>query len=180
MELILPVANGAGRAPLIEPGHKAPVLCPVIGVAPDPGELPAHALEAGPCIEQGYQPGPGAGKIAGQQQGVVLAHDSIAGMRPIGPVNKDTDHGIINRPELGDGLVRTSAERIDEAGLAAQLAKGSLQVSNGSPDLGPGPLIGQLPVVSGQKDRDVPGQCSAPCSVEKLVVLCLLMLLRLP
>ena len=57
---------------------------------------PTLSSEA-PGIEQRHQAGPGAREIRREQERIVLADDSIDGVRGIGPVDVEADQGIVDR-----------------------------------------------------------------------------------
>src|SRR5262245_2993442 len=77
VQLVLRIADLAGRTPLVEPGHERLVLGPIRRRSPDSREAPAQTLEARPGVEQGNEAWPGARKVAGEQERVVLADDAV-------------------------------------------------------------------------------------------------------
>ena len=65
------------------------------------------AFQAGAGVQQGDQTGPAAGKIAGQEQRIILAGHAVTGVRTVGPVDENPDHRIVDRAEVLNRLVRS-------------------------------------------------------------------------
>ncbi len=74
-------------------------------------------------------------EIARQKQGVLLADDSVRGVRAVEPVHADSDEWIIHRPELLDRLVRPREIALDSIGVSPQFFERLFQLHRGPFDV---------------------------------------------
>ena len=148
------IANLAARAPLVEPFHEPGVGRPVGGIGPDARGRAAHAFKRRSGVEQGHQARPCPREIRGQQQRILLADHAVDRVRGVGPVDEHADHGIVDRAELGDGLVGPRQVIVHEIGRSAQLLERGDELPGGLTRLRKGPLVGLGPIVSRPENRD--------------------------
>jgi hypothetical protein len=57
-------------------------------------------------------------EIAGEKERVVLAHDAVARVRRVEPVNADANHRVVDGAELLDGVVGLREDALDAIGIA--------------------------------------------------------------
>src|SRR5262249_24468333 len=77
------------------------------------------------------------------------------GVRAVSPVDEGANRGVLNRPELGDGLIGPGQESFDDIGLSPQFLEGLLQLRGGLADLWPRPLVRSGPVVARPENRNL-------------------------
>ena len=88
------------------------------------------------------------------QQRVVLADNPIRCVRAVEPVHTDTDHRIIDGPQLLDGFVGLCQPPFNAIGVPSELLDGSLDLSGRLLDTSKGLLIGSGAVVAGPENGD--------------------------